>query len=176
MKSSLLITLWVALCLVACTGQATPTLYLPAEQETPPRDRTPTASDPTIDSDLVVEPPPPTPTPDCKSYLAFIEDVTIPDGTQVQPQVNLDKRWLVENRGTCNWDRRFSLRLIAGSEMGASPNLSLYPARSGRQAEIQIQFTAPQEPGIHRSAWQAADPQGNFFGDTIFIEIEVVSP
>jgi hypothetical protein len=37
-------------------------------------------------------------------------------------------------------------------------------------------FTAPQEPGIYRSAWQAADPQGNLYGDLIFIEINVISP
>jgi len=60
--------------------------------------------------------------------------------------------------------------------MGADSEQALFPARSGNQAEVQIQFTAPQEPGLYRSAWQAADPEGKFFGDPVFIEINVLNP
>lgn len=57
--------------------------------------------------------------------------------------------------------------------MGTPPEKALIPARSGNQAEIRIIFTAPTEPGSYRSAWQAQDPQGDLFGDPIFIEIVV---
>lgn len=94
----------------------------------------------------------------------------------MEPGETLDKRWLVENSGTCNWDHRFSLRLIAGLNMGVETEMSLFPARSGTQSEVRIQFTAPPDPGAYRSAWQAQDPQGNFFGDPIFIEVVVPNP
>ena len=118
-------------------------------------------------------PLPPSPAPTCTNYLRFIADATIPDGTVVAPGDELDKRWQVENAGTCNWDARYSLRLITGPDMGASRIQSLFPARSGTTFELRIVYTAPEESGIYRSAWQAFDPQDQAFGDPIFIEIVV---
>jgi hypothetical protein len=60
--------------------------------------------------------------------------------------------------------------------MATQTEYALFPARSGTQVEIRILFTAPQEPGVHRSAWQAYDPQGEIFGDPIFIEVVVQNP
>lgn len=115
-------------------------------------------------------------TPDCTDQLSFQNDLTIPDGTQVAPGEALDKRWEVENSGTCNWDERYSLRLVAGNDLGAKPQVGLYPARSGTLASINILFTAPTEPGPYRSAWQAYGPAGEAFGDQIFIDIVVAEP
>lgn len=120
--------------------------------------------------------PPIAPTPECSSGLRYIEDLTIPDGSIAAPGEALDKRWRVENNGTCNWDERFRLKLIAGPSLGAGETRALYPARSGTQADLQIIFTAPQEPGAYRSAWQAYNPAGQPFGDTIFIDFIVTSP
>ena len=117
-----------------------------------------------------------TPTPSCSNSLRFLEDVTIPDGTQVAPGEVIDKQWRVENDGECNWSENYRLRLVTGSELGAPSEQALYPARSGTQATIRTLFVAPTEPGVYRSAWQAYDPQGRPFGDTIFIEIVVVNP
>lgn len=173
MKHCLQISFWIALILVACTGQATPTVYIPAIPANTPIRATPTTNPEPVES---LSSPQPTPAPDCQSNLLFLEDLTIPDGSRVEPREKLDKRWLIQNNGTCNWNQGYSLRLIAGPKMGANPDRSLFPARSGNQVEIQIQFIAPQEPGTYRSAWQAADPGGNLFGDTIFIEVNVVAP
>jgi hypothetical protein len=102
--------------------------------------------------------------------------VTIPDGSQVAPGSTIDKQWKVENVGACNWDDNYRLRLVGGSELGASTEQAIYPARSGTQAIVRAIFTAPSEPGVYRSAWQAYDPQGQPFGDTIFIQVIVVVP
>lgn len=115
------------------------------------------------------------PTPQCSNILTFLEDLTIPDGTQVQPGDALDKRWLVQNNGTCNWNERYRLKLIAGSALGLPEEQALYPARSGTQAIIRLLFTAPDQPGLQRSAWQAFSPQGEAFGDPIYIEVFVES-
>ena len=117
-----------------------------------------------------------TATPQCTPQLRYLEDLSIPDGSLVPPGESLDKRWAVENAGTCNWDSTYTLRLIAGPALGAPEEQPLYPARAGAQAVIRILFTAPQEAGTYRSAWQAYDPAGNPFGDPIFIEIQVAAP
>ena len=57
--------------------------------------------------------------------------------------------------------------------MGAATEQALYPARAGTQATIQITFTAPGEPGTYTTAWQALDPNGEPFGDPVFMEIIV---
>lgn len=128
---------------------------------------------PTFSSPPTVEPPYPSPTPPCVDNLTFEEDLTIPDGTLVSAGQVLDKRWQVMNSGTCNWDERYRMKLIAGPEMGAPKEQALYPARSGTGLVIRIVFTAPAEPGAYRSAWQAYNPLGEPFGDPFFIEIVV---
>ena len=124
-------------------------------------------------SAALLDPNQPTPTVTCKDNLTFITDATIPDGTTVQVDSTLDKRWEVENSGNCNWLETYRVRLIAGPDLGAQPEQALYPARSGTRATLRIVFKAPTEPGSYRSAWQAFDPQGEPFGDPFFIEIKV---
>ncbi len=115
----------------------------------------------------------PTATPACDNDLSYLADLTIPDGTVVSAGDTIDKRWQVKNSGTCNWDQRYHLQLTAGSDMGALAEQSLYPARSGIEFSLRLLMTAPQEPGTYRSAWQAFDPQGQPFGDPVFIEVIV---
>ena len=132
------------------------------------------------------QPPTPTPQPtppsgpvqaapvtSCSDQLTFLSDVTIPDGTEVEAESTLDKRWEVENSGNCNWDENYRVRLIAGPDMGAQTEQALYPARTGTRAVIRIVFKAPTEPGSYRSAWQAVSPKGDPFGDPFFIVITV---
>lgn len=57
--------------------------------------------------------------------------------------------------------------------MSTNPEQALYPARSGSEAVIRLVFIAPDESGHYRSAWQAINPQGEAFGELIFIEIIV---
>lgn len=114
--------------------------------------------------------------PKCSDGLTFLNDLTIPDGTLVQPDERLDKRWQVENSGDCNWMKDYRLRLVSGPVMGVQEEQALYPARSGMQAELRMVFNAPEEAGLYRSAWQAYNPQGEAFGDPFFIEVVVQTP
>jgi len=114
------------------------------------------------------------PTPECVNDLDFLDDVTIPDGSVYAPGDVMEKVWLVRNAGTCNWDSRYRLKLVAGDPMGAEPVQALYPARSQSEVEFVITFIAPDEEGVYTNSWQAYDPDGEPFGDRFFIEIEVI--
>jgi hypothetical protein len=127
----------------------------------------------TATASLPTDTPRPTATQICSDDLLFLEDLTIPDGTVVLPGLPVDKRWRVENNGSCNWDESYRLRLIEGASLGAASEQALYPARSGTQAVIRILFTAPLEPGRYRSAWQAHNPRGEPFGQLFYLEIIV---
>ena len=162
--------LGIFLLLSACSseGEATPTLgvYRPPTQAI-----TATPLPVTTQEDEAERP---TPEPTCTDALWFFQDLTIPDGTEVSPGERLDKRWLVQNAGTCNWDDRYEVRLEAGSNMGVPATQALFPARSGLEVTIRMNFIAPDEPGTYRSAWQAYNSEDVPFGDPFFIEVVVV--
>lgn len=142
----------------------------------PPTLAAPAPSTPTPTAPPTALPLRASPTPVCTNNLVFVKDLTVPDGSQITPKAPIDKRWLVKNTGTCNWDDRYHLRLTSGKELGAVPEQALFPARSGTQATFRIQFTAPELPGTYRSGWQAFAPDDQPFGDPIFIEIVVATP
>jgi len=152
----------------------------PATPFVPPKAATPTqpvlqGNTPVIATNTATPEPvlSPTPTPPCTDGLAYLEDLTIPDKTVVSPGASVDKHWLVQNNGSCNWDARYRLKFVGGLEMGAAIEQALYPARAGAQATLRISFTAPDQPGTYTTAWQATDPDGEPFGDAVFMEIIV---
>jgi hypothetical protein len=117
----------------------------------------------------------PIPTQPCENDLTFLEDVNYPDNTEVAPGAIVEKIWLVQNSGSCNWDSNYRVRFVEGTEMGADFEQALFPARSGGEAQIQIRFIAPNQTGINFSTWQAYTGDGEPFGDQFYIQI-VVNP
>jgi hypothetical protein len=120
----------------------------------------------------------PTPTLEgpCTDDLGFLDDITVPDGTQFQPGQPIDKQWRVRNTGTCEWGPDYRLVLVSGNALSGRGEIALYPARPGGDAILQMAMVAPQEPGPYSGRWQARDPAGKLFGDRIFITIQVVGP
>lgn len=147
-----------------------PTIAVPRTNSTTPG---PNSTPAPAGAEQSAQPSKPVPTQACDNNLSFLSDLTIPDGTVVPASATLDKRWQVENSGTCNWDAGYTLKMVSGDPLGVSEEQALYPARKGSQATLSIQFTAPKDPGVYRSAWQAVAPDGQTFGDTVFIQIEV---
>lgn len=142
------------------TATTTPGVVLGVETATPPPSVTPSPS--------------PSPTPPCTNNMVFISDVTVPDGTQFLPGQGIDKRWGVRNAGTCDWQAGYRLVLVSGNALGPRTELALYPAKAGTEATLQVPMLAPAEPGQYTGRWQARDPEGNLFGNVVFIKIEVV--
>ncbi len=118
--------------------------------------------------------PLPTRQANCLNQLEFLDDLTIPDGTEFLPGEKITKHWLISNTGSCNWNSAYSLQLISGLALGAEKVQGLYPARKSTKAILEIIFSAPDNPGRYNSWWQAYDPDGNRFGDPFYIEISVV--
>jgi hypothetical protein len=177
--SKFTLILGVFLALAACSEQAaSPTplsgIYRPPTQVMVPTEIAVPTTNP--DSESLPGEERPTLAPECTNSLWFQDDLTIPDGTEVSPGDKLDKRWLVLNNGSCNWDERYQVRLIGGPNIGVPQLQALYPARSDTEAVIRMNFIAPQDVGAYRSAWQAYDPDGIAFGDPFFIDFIVVEP
>lgn len=117
----------------------------------------------------------PAPTDPCTNDAQYLEDLTLPDGTEVIPGAALDKRWLILNRGSCAWGPEYRLVQIGESRIEGPRELALYPAVEGSQAVWQVAMTAPLEKGEYISRWQARAPDGTLFGDEVYVLI-VVNP
>ena len=171
--SWLILGVWtLAVLLNACSPAVTAPAVAVQKTNEPFRPAPPPVVTATLSS-RTIEPTQSSAKPACLDNLSWVSDVTIPDGTEVIANSTLDKRWEVKNAGNCNWDDHYRLRLIAGPAMNATQEQALFPARSGTKADLQILFQAPAEAGKYRSAWQAYNPDGQPFGDPIFIDIKV---
>jgi hypothetical protein len=118
-------------------------------------------------------PPAPTAAPECTNDARFVEDLTIPDGENVSPGQQIDKRWSVQNTGTCDWGPDYRLVRISRDAFTGPDEFALYPARAGTDAVWQILLEAPQFLGEHSSRWQAQAPDGSRFGDDVFVDVVV---
>ncbi len=157
----------------ACAPQTTPTPFRPPTQPGPTQILPTTTPVPQLYTPIPTLTITATVPGPCTNNLSFLDDSTIEDGTSVLPGSIIDKQWLVQNSGSCNWDSTYRLKWIGGETLGAAEEQALYPARAGSQATLRILFTAPTIEGPYESAWQAVDPNGNVFGDLIFIKIVV---
>lgn len=166
----------LTLLLSAC-GYLPPSRSLPAEKQSPIFKAPALMKEPT--ATLVIEiqaTPEPTQIPNCTNDLEYSADLTVPDGTQFDPGVLIEKDWKVKNSGTCNWNNTYTLRLISGSSMGIEPTQALIPARNGTEAVVRIEFIAPQDSGRYEATWQAFGPDGEAFGEWLSVSIVVTTP
>lgn len=163
--------------LTACAPAATPTIFRPPGGHPSPTPETAIPTAPAATAFIIpTEAPtlePPTPIPPCTNELTWLADLSFPDDTVVLPGQPMEKRWSIQNSGSCDWDARYRLRNTNGETLGAAAEIPLYPARAGATVTLSIVFLAPTEAGTYRSEWQAVNPDGALFGDMIYIKIVV---
>lgn len=114
-----------------------------------------------------------TPTAPCVNSARFLADLTIPDGTVVAPGETIDKRWSVQNDGTCDWGPGYRLTHVAGEGLIGPEEVALFPARAGSSAVWQVLLQAPEAPGEYMSQWQARAPDGRLFGQEVYLIVVV---
>lgn len=107
------------------------------------------------------------------SEMRYVADVTIPDGTLMQPGQPFTKVWRVRNSGETTWDEGYTLAHFANDPMGQNQVVSLPLAEPGDVVEVSVELVAPAQPGTHRSTWKGRDPSGAFFPFEMYAEIVV---
>ena len=107
---------------------------------------------------------------------AYVADITVLDGTRMEPGRAFTKTWRLRNTGSAAWAAGDTLARVNESALGGPPAVPLPPTEPGQTADVSVDLTAPATPGRHRSAWQARADGDQPFGDVLTIEIEVVRP
>ena len=113
-------------------------------------------------------------------WVAFVKDVTIPDGTQLSAGEAFTKTWRLQNRGTCTWTSDYMLVYTSGDQMGSTTAVRL-PGNvpPGGTVDVSVTLTAPAVNGYQRSYWMLRNPSGALFGsgskanEAFYVEIKV---
>ena len=113
-------------------------------------------------------------------WVAFVKDVTIPDGTQLTVGETFTKTWRLQNRGTCTWTTDYMLVYTSGDQMGSTTAVRL-PGNvpPGQTVDVSVTLTAPAVNGYQRSYWMLRNPSGALFGsgvkanEAFYVEIKV---
>lgn len=164
-----------ALTVQAQLNQSTPfsTPTIPPPQPT----NTVAVSVPTL-SPVSTNTPVQSPTATCDSAL-FVKDVTIPDGSQIEPGAVFKKTWRLRNVGTCPWSG-YALVFDSGEAMGGVPD-PVGIVGPGQEADVSVSFTAPTTlNGTVRSYWRLRNTSGvllpvqnGYQGKSFFVEVKI---
>lgn len=112
---------------------------------------------PTVDPNL----------PAC-NLAAFVEDVTVPDGTQMDPGAVFIKTWRLKNVGSCTWTKDYRLAYVSGDKLGGPDAITL-PGNTapGETVDLSVPLTAPTADGKYSGVYRMQDADGKFFGSKV---------
>lgn len=119
-----------------------------------------------------------TPTVDyggCNYDSSFVEDTTIPSGTDIEKGTDFTKTWRIQNTGCQGWQAdNTRLAFVSGDQMGAPDSVGVDHTKPGQKQYVSVDFTAPSAVGSYTSRWQMVAPDGNFFGQIFIVNIQVI--
>jgi hypothetical protein len=152
------------------TETATPTS---TPTETPTGTPTPT---PTVTPTATV-PPPVVQQQFAPCYsAAFIEDVTVPDGTEFSADSSFGKTWRLQNTGSCTWTTAYQLVFDGGDHMSGPDSINLtstvFP---GQTIDVSAEMRAPSDSGTYTGNWILQAPDGTNFGPDLIDRIVVTN-
>ena len=95
----------------------------------------------------------------------LVKDVSIGDGTVLNPSVGFTKIWRLRNTGTCDWNPNYALLYIGGDYMGSPKTYPIEDVISpGETVDIAVDLVAPEDPGRYKSYWMILSPSSQLFG------------
>ncbi len=101
----------------------------------------------------------------CTDLLKFVEDVTVPDNTELLPGEDFTKTWRLQNTGTCTWTSAYSLVFASGDQMnGTSPSPLVGSTAPGSTLDVSVNLKAPGTVGTYQGNWMLKNPSGTNFG------------
>jgi hypothetical protein len=113
-----------------------------------------------------------TATSDCDD-ADFVTDVTIPDGTVIDPNESFTKTWRLKNSGTCSWTPSYAVVFSDGDSMSGPATQALTGnVNPGQTMDISVNLKAPAAPGNYRGNWKLRNAAGVTFA-TFYVEIKV---
>jgi hypothetical protein len=103
----------------------------------------------------------------------FVTDVTIPDGTVLDPNETFTKTWRLKNSGTCSWTPSYAVVFSNGDSMDGPATQALTGnVNPGQTMDISVNLKAPASPGDYTGYWKLRNAAGVTFA-TFYVTIKV---
>lgn len=103
----------------------------------------------------------------------FVTDVTIPDGTVLDPNESFTKTWRLKNSGTCSWTPSYAVVFSNGDSMsGPSTQALTGNVNPGQTMDISVDLKAPATAGDYTGYWKLRNAAGVTFA-TFYVTIKV---
>lgn len=107
--------------------------------------------------------------------VAFVDDVTIPDGTEIPAGEAFDKTWRLRSSGCLPLPAGSQLVFDSGDSMGGPASVAVPSVAVGAEFDLTVHLTAPSTPGEYTGYWNIVGPTGDYVGQ-VYVEIVVVEP
>jgi transcriptional regulator with XRE-family HTH domain len=101
--------------------------------------------------------------------VAFVADISVPDGTVMPPYFEFEKIWRIRNSGTVPWVGRWLARRGAASGHGVPRSPSRVPipdTQPGEEVDIRTPVRSQPLAGSSQGHWKMVDDRGRkYFPD-----------
>ena len=100
------------------------------------------------------------------NMASFVDDVTIPDDTNITVNQGFTKTWKLKNVGSCTWTSGYQIIFDSGDQMGGpnSQQLTNGTVEPNGTIDVSVDLVAPGAPGTYKGNWKLKEPGGNTFG------------
>jgi hypothetical protein len=101
------------------------------------------------------------------NQIGSVIDMSIPDGTAIQPGATFTKIWRLMNNGTCTWTTSYDLIFSNGYDLTPYGKKDIplpKEVKPGDSVDVSILLQAPTKTGTYTSYYQLQDQNGNVFG------------
>jgi len=107
--------------------------------------------------------------------VEFVDDVTIPDGTEIVAGAAFDKTWRLASVGCLPLPEGSQLVFDHGDPLGGPASVVVPSVAVGQEFDVTVSLVAPSTPGEYTSYWHIVGPGGDFVGQ-VYVQIEAVAP
>lgn len=99
------------------------------------------------------------------NFAGFVEDVTIPDNTVLEPNATFTKVWRLKNLGECEWTTNYQIVFASGYQMDTLTSSPLPEnVAPGQTVDVSLNMVAPGSPGSYTGYWELKSDTGETFG------------
>ncbi|MFN2299491.1 MAG: NBR1-Ig-like domain-containing protein [Anaerolineales bacterium] len=155
----------------ALTAARTVTTVVPSPTPSPTPNTTPTVT-PTGMATRSATKPPVVIGPLCDDAV-YVSDVTIPDGTVIDPGDEFIKTWRMKNTGTCEWTTDYAIAFVSGNAMDGQDTALEVSVEAGEEVDISVKLAGPETPGTYTGNWRLQNASGAPFGELVFVQIVI---
>ncbi len=110
--------------------------------------------------------------PVCDNAI-YLSDVTIPDGSAIDPGDEFTKTWRIQNTGTCEWTTSYAIAFVSGDKMDGQTTALTDSAEAGEAIDVSVKLAAPEKPGTYTGYWRMQNASGAYFGQLVYVQIKV---